>query len=175
MHPAGLVLVLATLGLAGCVGDSSPQDVMETSSTTSASSTSTNTTSDTTGPPGTNGTGTNQTTTRWVHDNRTGTVSGTDLVVTDPPSKQESLTVSKGTLMLLLNLTVEGDAMTMSVREPGCTSDDCAQEVQTQSGTATHAVQGPAEGTWTLLLIVPGPGPVSSDYTLEIAQQVPQP
>lgn len=166
-----MLVLLAALSLAGCSGDSSP---VEPTSSPSPSSTApgTNATTSTTLDGG-NGTGNQTARESWSQENRTGTVSGTDLVITDPPSTQETFTVANGTLALQLNLSVQGDAMRMSIRDPGCSTDDCAQEVLTQSGEATHSVQAPLEGTWTLVLEVPGPGPVASDYTLAIAQLRP--
>lgn len=182
----GCALVVLA-GLAGCLGDGD-KGTQDNDGTTSGTRTNgaTNATSTTngTGPPGGNGTGnsTGNGTTNgtgqepaatWTLDNRTGTVSGNDLVVTPPPSASETFDVANGTLALALNLSAEGDELTLTARPPGCDAADCELEVQTQSGRARLSQEVPAEGTWTVTLTAQGPGPVSSNYALEIAQLVP--
>jgi hypothetical protein len=74
---------------------------------------------------------------------------------------------------MVLNLTADGHELTLSLCAPDCDASDCAQEVTTQSGSASLAVSKPAEGEWIAVLQLDGTGPVQADYTLEIAQLGP--
>ena len=110
----------------------------------------------------------------WSYDNRTGTVQGTGVpMASDSFETDESINVANGTRKLLVNLTVEGNDVTLSLRAPDCDAADCAEEVQTQGGQAALAIDTPLEGVWTAVITVEGNGPLRADYTMEIAQLVP--
>lgn len=119
---------------------------------------------------GPNGT-TNETT--WRYDNRTGTLSGTALLVSQP-STEETFVVSDGALAL--SVVVGADASPdVSLLPPGCEDETCAMTGSTgstASGNATFEASGPTAGDWTVLLEYAGtPGPVSVEYTLSIGTE----
>ena len=176
---AGLLLALALAGCSGG-GDSSDTQSVSTSTQTGAGNTTVSG-SVSAGPGGAagnasvNGTSGNASAaTSWSHDNRTGSISGNGAIVNVPFTKDESFTVRDGVSRLLLNLTVEGNELTMKLRSPDCSSDDCAEQAQTSSGQASLDVSRPGPGEWLVTLELTGTGPVQSDYTLEIAQQGPK-
>lgn len=173
---AALVLAAA---LAGCSGDDGASDVDSASTSTKTNVGSTTLSGSVSAGPGGGGAngsvddprGNASANLTWSSEERTGTVSGTGAVVNTPFTAEEAFTVANGTVQVVLNLTVEGNALTLSLRAPDCKASDCAEEVTTAGGKASFDVQSPAEGTWTAILELEGQGPVESDYTLEIAQQ----
>lgn len=112
-----------------------------------------------------NGTGNETGTTR---ENRTGSISGANLIVANQATAEEVFTVENGTATLLLNLTVEGDDVEMTVIPPGCEDSSCEQTAATSDGNASLTVDAPDEGEWTVELAGQGTGFSSADYNLEI-------
>lgn len=104
----------------------------------------------------------------WTYDNRTGSLSGTGLFFNTPFTAEERFIVNNGTERLVLNLSVEGDELTLTVHPPGCDEGDCVSEVETADGAALLEFVAPLEGDWSATLSLDGLGPVSSDYTLGI-------
>jgi hypothetical protein len=167
--------------LAGCAGSSSSSDSSSGGPTTgfygsasfSAGPSGANATVSAGYSTGTNGTTNRTTAATWTTETRHGNVSGLALIGSGP-SQTESFTVANGTLRMVLNLTVQGDDLTLSLRAPGCTSAACAKEVTTSGGSASMAVDNPPQGGWEAHLqpTASKVGPVQSSYTLTIAKQV---
>lgn len=175
---AGLLLALALAGCSG--GDSSDTQSVSTSTQTAIGNTTVRG-SISAGPDGAagnasvNGTSGNASAaTAWSYDNRSGSISGNGAVVNVPFTKDESFTVRDGVTRLLLNLTAQGNDLTMKLRGPDCASDDCVEQTKTSSGTASMDVAMPGQGEWLVTLELTGTGPVQADYTLEIAQLGPR-
>ena len=172
-------LLLLAAALAGCSGDDGKSDATSLSTQTNVGNTTVSG-SVSVGPDGgaaagsVNGTEGNVSIAEsWSYDNRSGTVSGTGYVVNVPIEKEESFTVADNTSTLFLNLSVVGEDLTMSVRAPDCETEDCAEEVTTQSGEASLQLNDPMAGGWIAVLQLEGNGPVEADYTLEIAHLAP--
>lgn len=182
---APLILGLA-LGLSGCVASDAGAGLDGNANTESPSaSASANATATGTGKPGpssstnstapSNGTGnetgsgTDNATTKWTYENRTGTVSGNELIVLHPATKKEAFNVTNGSLTLTLDLATQGSDLSMTVRGADCTQASCEKTVKTASGKANLTFAAPANGTWSATLaIASGLGPVSSSYKLII-------
>jgi hypothetical protein len=111
----------------------------------------------------------------WEYDNRTGTIEGLGVpLLSGSAEAEEVIDVANGTLNLTLNLTGEGDTITVSVTPPGCEEDDCVTEAEAgEDGTASLGFDDPAEGEWTVVLSISGIGELSADYELGVAQLVP--
>lgn len=176
---SGLLLAAAS---AGCIGgDDGKSDVQSVSTSTQTNLGNTTLSgSVSAGPGGAAGNGSvndprgnASAATSWSYDNRSGTISGNGAVVNVPFTKEESFTVENGTAKLVLNLTVEGHDLTLSLRAPDCGAAECAEEVKSQSGTASIAMNDPMEGDWVAVLELEGTGPVQAEYTLEIAKLAP--
>lgn len=175
---AGLVLAAA---LAGCSGDDGKSDVNSVSTSTQTNIGNTTFSGSFSAGPGGGGVngsvndpnGNASANLTWSSENRTGSIDGTGAFVNTPFEAEETFAVQNGTVQLVLNLTVEGDDVTLSLRAPDCDESECAEEVTTNAGKASLDVQMPDEGTWTAVLQLDGTGPVEAEYTLEIAQQVP--
>lgn len=174
---AGLLLASA---LAGCSGDDGGSDVASVSTSTQTNLGNTTLSGSisaspngTAGGVGANGTDGNLSM-AWSYDNRSGTVSGTGTVVNVPITKDESFTVSNGTAQLVVNVTAQGHAVTVSLRPPDCEETACAAEsAELENEQASFTAMKPDEGAWTVSFELEGVGPVEADYTLSIAQQVP--
>lgn len=108
----------------------------------------------------------------WQHDNRTGTVSGTNALVTEA-SETEAFEVENGTEELGLNLTTDGDDLDVCIQAPTDEEGECTAEEQTESGQMNWSAAAPAGGEWTVELTAQGTGPQSVDYELVIATLVP--
>lgn len=181
-NPTSLVAaLLLAAALAGCAGDEGKSDVNSYSTSTQTSVGNTTFSGSVSAGPGGGGVngsvddprGNASAGLSWSSENRTGTLSGTGAFVNTPFTAEETVRVENGTVRLVLNLSVEGDELTLSLRAPDCEASECAEEVQTSSGRASLDVQRPVEGTWTAVLELEGTGPVEADYTLEIAQLAP--
>jgi hypothetical protein len=121
-------------------------------------------------PPPTDGNQTTNTTLAWSYDNRTGTVSGTALLLIGSSSKDETFAVENGTALLFLNFTVQGSAVDVEITPPGCDDDACRISVDVSSGAATYTTDDPVEGSWTVTFSSTTTiGPYSTDYALAIA------
>ena len=173
-------LLLGAAAVAGCSGDDNKSDVQSVSTSTHTGiGDSSASGSVSVGPGGAAGAG-NVTTpegnasarTSWSYDNRSGTISGNGAFVNVPFTEEEKFTLQNGTVSLYLNLTAEGHELRVSVRAPGCADEACATEAETQSGSASLSFPNPVEGDYVAVLQLDGVGPVSADYTLEIATQV---
>lgn len=175
-------LLLSAALLAGCSGDDGRSDVQGV-----ATSTQTNIQNHTVsgsvsaGPGGANASGNYSgpagnasASTAWSYDNRTGTISGNGAFVNVPFTKEEKFTLSNGTVSLYLNLTAEGHELKIAVRAPGCASDDCATTASTSNGKASVNLPDPEQGDYVAVIELDGVGPVSADYTLEIAKLAPR-
>lgn len=104
----------------------------------------------------------------WSYDNRTGQVSGVGLLVQQPEA-DEPFTVGNAS-RLLLNLSVEGDELTLTVRPPGCMEASCEQTATTSGGSASLAIASPDAGDWRATLTAEGAGPQDAQYELSIGQ-----
>lgn len=181
-----LALCLVSVAASGCFGDdeAGTQDTgtTGTSGPTRTPTSSPNSTSPSSPSPSGTGSppygttqspnGTANATSEWTYDNRTGSVSGANLLVSGP-SAEEALSVASGVLQMFLNVTASGDELTVVVTPPGCESADCEKEQTTQDGNASLSFSAPPEGSWSVRLAAEGLGPVSSEYALEAAQLVP--
>jgi hypothetical protein len=173
-------LLLAAL-LAGCSGGDGKSDVNSASTSTQTNVGDTTVSgSISVGPDGgaingsVNGTqGNGSAAATWTYDNRTGTISGNGAIVNVPFEEEESFQVAENTSRMFLNLTATGHELTLSLRAPDCAASECAQEVTTQSGSASLEVTKPGEGEWVAVLQLEGTGPVEADYALAIAQLGP--
>jgi hypothetical protein len=173
-------LLLAAL-LAGCSGGDGKSDVNSLSTSTQTNVGNTTVSGSVSGGPnggvagnvsGPNGNA--SVNASWSYDNRTGTVSGNGAIVNVPFEEEETFDVAQNSSRLMLNLSVQGHELTLSVRGPDCDDSDCAEkEVTTQGGKATVDLPNPTAGGWTAVLQLEGTGPVEADYTLEIAQLAP--
>lgn len=125
-----------------------------------------------TGDPSGNATGNATGNVTWTYDNRTGRVSGTAIPVLAPSfSKTEAFNVTNGTQRLVLNLTVTGSQVTMTVSPPGCTTSACANTTKTAGGTAQLTYENATAGGWSVKLSVSATvGSVQADYKLVIAK-----
>lgn len=111
--------------------------------------------------------------TQWTYDNRTGTVEGTNAIVTQA-SETEDWDVANGTHDLVLNVSAEGGELDLCIRSPDANeSDECTDEVSTEDGNATWAASSPPGGQWSVEMTASGLGQQSVDYELVIAQRVP--
>lgn len=175
---SGLLLAAA---LAGCSGDDGKSDTSFSTSTETNVGNTTLSGSVSFGPgggnasAGVNGTeGNASTQMSWSYDNRTGSISGTGVpVAASSFEEEETFTVGDNVSTLYVNVTSEGGELTLSLREPGCEDDTCAQEAQTVSGAASLQAMAPPSGEWLAVLTLEGTGPVSADYELQIAQLAP--
>lgn len=116
----------------------------------------------------------NNVTSQWTYDNRSGSMSGNALVVTGPEPKLESFTVVNGTQTLTINLSADGDGLVLTLRPPGCDNEDCEVDAGSADAQAPASFDArePEEGDWKAVLrIEGGPGPVASEYDLEIGQE----
>lgn len=177
-----LVGLLLAAALAGCSSDDSTSDVQSVSTSTKTNAGNTTVSGSVSiGPGGAAGNGSvndpngnASAATAWSYDNRTGTISGNGAIVNVPFTKEEEFTVRDGAARLLLNLTVEGNDLTLKLRSPDCTSEDCVEEAKSTAGKASFDVNAPPEGQWLATLELEGTGPVQAEYTLEIAQLGPR-
>jgi hypothetical protein len=108
---------------------------------------------------------------QWTQENRSGSVEGLNLMVNEEPSAEESFVVSNGTDELVLNVSYEGDDLTVTARPPGCESEDCEVEIPTSGGAGSQSFDQPDEGSWMLVLTAEGVGPQESTYDLTIASR----
>lgn len=173
-------LLLLAAALAGCAGGEGEDAEEQSLSTQTNAGNTTVSASVSAGPDGAagagsvNGTGNASAATSWSYDNRTGTLSGNGIPIAGRPiEKEESFTVPGNTSTLFLNLSADGEELTLLVRAPGCDDNDCAEETTTQAGKASVRLSDPAGGPYVAVLQLEGTGPVESDYVLEIATQGP--
>lgn len=108
----------------------------------------------------------------WQHDNRTGTVSGTNAIVASA-SETEEFDVVNGTEALRLNLTTDGDDLDVCIRDPTAEGGECTAEEETEDGQLNWTAEAPPGGGWTVELTAQGIGPQSVDYELVVSQLVP--
>jgi hypothetical protein len=170
-----LACLLLALAMAGCTGnDSAKTDSASSSSShTPSSLLDTNITANGTS----NGTSASAMAQRneWRHDNRSGSISGNALIVSNPPPKSEDFTIANGTAALVVNASADGNGVHVTLRPPGCDKADCEVEVgdATSGKNATLELTQPKDGDWSVMLtVMGGPGPVSSKYVLDLAQEV---
>jgi hypothetical protein len=121
-------------------------------------------------PPGNQTQGSGNVT--WTHENRTGTVSGTALIVTGGNPQEESFLVQFGTAAIEFSVHLEGDTVQVFVAPPGCEDESCQQDIS----SGTFSAEAPPEGDWRVILepqtMV---GPYSTDYEIVFAQAVEGP
>lgn len=192
------VLLVAAPAMSGCIGfggDGDGEDLNETSAendTPSGENDSAEGNESGEGPPGdANETGSENETQEdggdatWTYDNRTGTVSGTNAIVTSSGSAEETFNVDPNTLKLALNLSAEGGELEMCLTQPGgnesggnesgnTSQESCDETVTTEDGNASFTAESPTEGEWKATLRPAEPGHHSIDYELAIAQLVQQ-
>lgn len=107
----------------------------------------------------------------WQHENRTGTVSGTNAILVDA-SETEPFDVANGTQALALNLTADED-LDVCIQAPEEEDGECNAQEETDDENTTWGMDAPPDGEWTIELTAQGTGPQSVDYELVISQLVP--
>lgn len=110
---------------------------------------------------------------KWQHENRTGTVSGTNALVTSSGLETETFTVEEDTLELKLNLTADGGELAVCIREPDTEEGECTEETTTENGGMEYSTQQPTPGEWGIEMEPADPGSHSIDYELGIGTLVP--
>lgn len=180
MRPILIVGLVALATLAGCADDGPAEAELDTDSGVDGSvdgpsgnaSVSGNVSAEgnfTTGEE--NGT---ENETVMVYDNRTGRLSGTELVISGGDDAEESLVVREGTLQLSIEVTLEGDPAHVEVRGPECDDSDCAEALTVSDGRASFTATLPATGDWVVFLASDADaGPFQTDYEIVIAQEIP--
>lgn len=122
--------------------------------------------------------------TEWQEENRTGTVSPTSQLTGEGVS--ETFSVAEGTEALAINLSADGGELDMCIMKPGgnesgnqtdarsAQQEECDEEQTTESGNASFQATGPESGEWTVQLTAAQGTTSQVEYTLTIAQLVPE-
>lgn len=172
MRRTALVIVLAaTLALAGCLGGGDDGGDADTSSTDDLGSSSPQASGD-------NATEDNATDDGpdfvWNTTTREGAVTGADVVVVSftTSGSQQNWTVREGTRNLTLNLSAQSGELSMRIAPPGCentASSSCTTSVSTEDGEATWSTEDPDTGQWDALFFrdTPGYGEIQYEFTID--------
>ncbi len=164
MQRPSLALILASvLLLAGCLGgggDTSLDEQSAAGNTTTEAPVNESSTPEFT----------------WTHEEKTGTVEGTNAAAVTVGAEQESVRIVEGATNLILNFTAEDGELWVDIVPPGCSggaSSDCSHRADTTDGTSTWSTTNPESGAWTVYLYKGDPGVSPVDYVVSIDQLAP--